>query len=144
MSMASFLSPALRVAGFSLVILSLLHLTFPRRFRWREEFAAVSLLNREIFYVHTFFVCLVVAGMGLVCVIDPGSLLIRTRLGQWVAAGGTVFWAARLYIQFFVYSASHWRGRRFECRVHIGFALLWTFYTAVFAACFAHQRQWLP
>ena len=140
---AAVLEIVLRVAGVSLLALSLLHFEFPRRFRWREELAAISLLNREIFYVHTFFVCLTVAGMGVICALAPGVLLERTRLGAWVTAGGTLFWAARLYIQFFIYSASHWRGRRFERGVHIAFSLLWTFYTAVFGACFAYQRGWL-
>ena len=143
MNPGALLEPSLRVMGVSQLALSLLHLAFPRRFGWREELAAVSLLTREIFYVHTFFVCLAVAGMGALCALDPGALLARSRLGAWAAGGGAVFWAARLYIQFFVYSASHWRGRRFESGVHVGFSLLWTAYTAVFGACFAYQRGWL-
>ncbi len=143
MNLLAVLEPTLRVMGVSQVALSLLHLAFPRRFGWRAELAAVSLLTREIFYVHTFFVCLVVAGMGALCAVDPGALLARSRLGAWVAAGGALFWGARLYIQFFVYSASHWRGRRFEFGVHVAFSLLWTFYTVVFGACFASQHGWL-
>ena len=37
---------------------------FPRQFRWREELARLSLLNRQIFLVHTFFIVLVVTMMG--------------------------------------------------------------------------------
>lgn len=143
MNTARILEWLLRAAGVSLIGLSLLHFAFPRRFRWREELAAISLLNREIFYVHTFFVCLTVAGMGLLCALAPGALTERTTLGVWVSAGGALFWAARLYIQFFVYSASHWRGRHFERNVHVAFSLLWTFYTGVFALCFSWQRGWL-
>ncbi len=73
----------------------------------------------------------------------PGALMERTSLAGWVPAGAALFCAARLYVQFFVYSASHWRSRRFERNVPIAFSLLWMFYTDVFGLCFAWRREWL-
>ena len=82
MNTSAVLLGTLRVAGISLLSLSLLHFTFPRRLRWREELAALSLLNREIFYVHTFFVCLVVAMMGALCVLNPGCVARTHATGR--------------------------------------------------------------
>lgn len=135
----ALLAPALRLAGAGLFGLALAHLAFPRRFRWREETARMSLLNREIFYVHIAFVCLTVVMMGALSLFAPGALLEPTRLGRWVSAGFAAFWAARLGTQFFGYSAELWRGRPFETFVHVAFSLLWTGLTLLYTLCFLHQ-----
>lgn len=121
----------LEFIGALLVVLALLHVGFARYFDWRREFAVVSLINRQMMYVHTFFVAFVVLLMGLLCLTSaPG--LVGTPLGRRVALGLGVFWLARLLIQFFGYSASLWRGKRFETLIHVLFSLLWLYLTVVF------------
>ena len=120
----------LELIGALLVVLALLHAAFARYFDWRREFAVVSLINRQMMYVHTFFVALVVLLMGLLCLTSAAEL-VGTPLGRRVALGLSVFWLARLLIQFFGYSASLWRGKRFETAIHILFSLLWTYVSGV-------------
>ena len=54
----------LRIAGALQILLALLHLAFPKRFQWKEELARLSPLNRQIFLVHTFFICVVLTLIG--------------------------------------------------------------------------------
>lgn len=122
----------LRLTGTILLALCLLHLTFPRRFDWPRELGQLSLLNRQMFYVHTFFVCLVVAMMGLLCLLWPQELMRPSPLGRLLAAGLMLFWQIRLAVQLWVYDSSLWRGKAFETTVHIVFLGLWTYLTAVF------------
>jgi hypothetical protein len=131
----------LRLAGAALLLLCLLHVFFPRRFRWKEELQALSLLNRQIFYVHTFFVGLILVMMGVPLVFEPRILLERTRLGAWVAAGFTVFWGLRLLIQWFGYSAALWRGKGFETMVHFAFTAFWAYLTGLGVLLWRHQLQ---
>lgn len=121
----------LKIAGYILVLLSLLHVFFPTYFNWKKEFAAVSLLSRQIMYVHTFFIALVVLLMGLCCIYAAEDIL-QTRLGHLLALGCFIFWAIRLLFQFFVYSSALWRGKRFETIVHILFSFLWGYFSVVF------------
>ena len=121
----------LRVIGALLVALALLHAAFPRYFAWRRELATISLLSRQLMYVHTFFVALVVLGMGLLC-LTAAPDLTHTPLGRKIALGLAVFWGCRLLIQFFGYSSELWRGKLFETTVHVVFVLLWAYLTAVF------------
>lgn len=123
----------MRFTGASLIGLAALHVFMPKRFRWKEEMARVSLLNRQIFYVHCVFICLVLVGMGLLCLVAPGSLLERTELGRWVAVGFASFWGCRLAFQWLVYDATLWRGKPFETLMHWLFTGLWLVYTGVFA-----------
>lgn len=121
----------LEFIGALLVVLALLHAGFAWYFDWRREFAPLSLINRQMMYVHTFFVALAVLLMGLLCLTSAAGL-VGTPLGHRVALGLGVFWLARLLIQFFGYSAALWRGKRFETVVHVVFSLLWAYVSGVF------------
>lgn len=124
----------LRIAGAMQILLALLHLDFPRRFRWREELAALSLLSRQMFHVHTFFLCVVLVLFGALSLLAPEALLEPTRLSRLVLGGIAGFWALRLYCQWFVYEPRLWRGRPFETTVHVVFTLVWIYFTVVYAA----------
>ena len=121
----------LKLVGFALVILALLHAAFARYFNWRTDFAPVSLINRQMMYVHTFFIAFTVLLMGVLC-LSSAPELVGTPLGRRVALGCGVFWLARLLIQFFGYSPELWRGKRFETIVHIIFIGFWSYLSAVF------------
>ncbi|RYY41497.1 MAG: hypothetical protein EOO08_01780 [Chitinophagaceae bacterium] len=121
----------LNIIGCVLLCLALLHGIFPRYFRWREELAGLSLMNRQMMTIHTFFIAVTVAGMGVLCLV-AGDDLLNTPLGRKVCFGFAFFWALRLGIQFFGYSPQLWRGKRFETAVHIVFTLLWAYLTVVF------------
>lgn len=121
----------LKLIGFLLVILALLHAAFARYFNWRTDFAPVSLINRQMMYVHTFFIAFTVFLMGLLCLTSAPELA-GTPLGHKLALGCGVFWLARLLAQFFGYSALLWRGKRFETFVHVVFSALWVYLSAVF------------
>lgn len=127
----------IKLSGGLLVGLALVHAIFPRYFKWKEELGSITLLTRQIHYVHTFFIALTVLLIGVLCLTSAPELL-GTTLGRRVALGIGVFWGCRLVIQFFGYSSSHWKGKPFETTVHVVFSLLWLFFTAVFGfAAFA-------
>jgi hypothetical protein len=122
----------LRIAGVLLIVLGLMHLGFPRRFAWKEELARLSLLNRRIFQVHTFFVVLVVEMMGVGSVFYAADLVKPGPLSRMVLGGALIFWTFRLMAQFFVYDVELWRGNRVYTAVHIVFSVLWMYLVAVY------------
>lgn len=122
----------LHAAGLGLVTLALIHVIFPRHFQWSKELASLSLLNRQIMQVHTFFIALTVALMGLLCLTCAPDL-IATRLGNRIAFGLAVFWGLRLATQLAWYSPQLWRGKKFETGIHILFLIIWTSLTTLFA-----------
>jgi len=125
----------IKIIGLFLVVLALIHVIFPRYFNWDQELKSLSLVNRQIMLVHTFFIALVVLLMGLLC-LTSSSELVNTPLGNRLALGLGVFWAARLLIQFFGYSSALWKGKRFETLVHIVFSLFWVYLSIVFLAIY--------
>lgn len=121
----------LKIIGVLMIILSLVHILFPVYFEWKNQLQAVSLINRQMMYVHTFFIALTVLLMGLLC-LSSSQELIATALGKKIAFGFGVFWCIRLFIQFFGYSSRLWKGKKFETIIHIVFSILWIYLSAVF------------
>lgn len=131
----------LRLAGAVQIALAALHLFFPRRFRWREELARLSLLNRQIFIVHTLFICLVLVLVGSLSLLAPHTLLEPSRLSKLVLGGLALFWGFRLAVQWLVYDPRLWRGDRFNTFVHFALTAVWTYLTAVYSAALLSQLQ---
>lgn len=121
----------LKAIGFVLILLAIIHVGFPKQFNWEKEMRTISLVNKQMMYVHTFFIALVVLLMGILCVTSAIEL-IETSLGKKICFGLGIFWMIRLFIQFFGYSSKLWKGKTFETTVHIVFILLWTYLSFVF------------
>ena len=122
-----------KAIGGLLTGLALLHVVFPRYFKWAEDLKPLTLINRQLMYIYTLFIALVVLLMGLLCW-SCAPELVSTPLGRKVALGLGIFWLTRLLVQFFGYSRLLWQGKRLETAVHVVFALLWTYLTVVFFA----------
>ncbi len=121
----------LKIAGIILIVLGIVHVAFPRRFNWKADLAGLSLINKQMMMVHTFFIALTVFMMGILSLVYSGELLTNP-FGRVISLGLAVFWFIRLVFQFFVYSRELWKGKTFETIMHIIFALIWIYLTVVY------------
>jgi len=121
----------LKIIGVLLIILAIIHISFPKRFNWNEELKPLSLINRQLMYVHSFFIAFAILLIGILCLSSTHEL-IETRLGKNISLGLAIFWVVRLLVQFFGYSAKLWRGKRFETVMHILFSIFWTYLVVIF------------
>ena len=124
------------VIGICLICLGLVHAIFPKQFKWKEELSLISIVNRDMMYVHTFFIAFTLVLVGLFCLTSTNEI-INTPLGKRVALGLGIYWIARFLVQFFGYSSKTWRGKRKETTVHILFAIFWAYISVVFIMIFA-------
>jgi len=125
----------LKIIGGLLILLGLFHFVFPKYFKWKDELGSLSIINREMMYVHTFFIALIISLMGILC-INSSKELIETGLGKQLCLGLGIFWAARLFIQFFGYSSKTWKGKKLETAIHIVFSILWAYLSTIFILIF--------
>jgi hypothetical protein len=128
-----FLLLNLRLVGLMMAGLAVLNLFVPKRFHWEEELARLSLLNRQIFQIHSVFLLLVLGMFAALLLVCGRDLLEPTRLARTVLTGLTVFWVLRMLAQWFFYSPDIWRGDRFKTLVHGVFSVAWVYVSAVFA-----------
>ncbi len=121
----------LKVIGVLLIMLALIHFIFPKYFDWVNELKSLSLINRQLFYVHTFFIAFTVLLMGILCLTSSDEI-VATHLGKSISLGFGIFWGVRLIIQFFGYSSELWKGKKRETTIHILFTLLWIYFSVSF------------
>ncbi|MEO8074505.1 MAG: hypothetical protein ABI686_14810, partial [Acidobacteriota bacterium] len=121
----------LKIIGVMMIVLALVHGVFPKHFDWKTELRPLSLINRQVMYVHTFFIAVIVFLMGILCLTSTREI-VETNLGQNLALGLGIFWFLRLLIQFFGYSSELWKGKTFETTIHILFSMLWTYFSVIF------------
>jgi hypothetical protein len=123
----------LHIVGALLVLLGISHWLFNRYFGWERELAPISLLTRQVFFVHTFFIGLGVVMAGVGSLLYANALLRPSSLSRAILAGMAAFWLCRLLVQFFVYDAAIWRGNPFWTLMHFVFSALWIYVTATYA-----------
>jgi hypothetical protein len=128
----------IKITGTLLVLLSLLHVVLPRYFNWTKELSGLSLISKQIMYVHTFFIAFIVLLMGLLC-LNSSAELSNSLLGKHLSLGLFIFWFTRLLFQFFVYSPEVWRGKKLETFVHVIFSMLWSYFSYVFFVVYWQQ-----
>ncbi len=121
----------LKIISFLLLALALVHVGFPKRFNWKTELQSLSLINRQMMKVHTFFIALALFLIGILCLYSTGDL-VNTPLGKQISIGLSIFWTTRLAFQFFVYSPELWKGKIFETCMHLLFSILWLYFSVVF------------
>ena len=121
----------IKIIGVLLIALALVHIVFPKFFNWDNELKSLSLINRQMMTVHTFFIAFTVFLMGLLCLTSSAELF-KPNLAKKISLGLCVFWTVRLFIQFFGYSTDLWKGKKFETFMHIIFSLLWTYLSIIF------------
>src|SRR5262245_58811182 len=124
----------LRIVGLVMAALVVVNLFVPRRFHWREELARLSLLNRQIFQVHSVFLVLTLALFSALLLTSSDALLEPSRLSRAILFGLTVFWGLRMVMQWWFYSPAIWRGHRFNTVMHYVFSVTWVYLTFVFGA----------
>lgn len=121
----------LKIIGILFITLAFIHIGFPKYFQWDKELKNLSIMNRQMMYVHSFFIAFTVLLMGILCLTsydDLGS----TPLGKKISLGLGVFWVIRFFIQLFGYSTELWKGKKFETIVHIFFVLFWAYISVIF------------
>jgi hypothetical protein len=121
----------LKIIGTLLIVLSVVHVIFPKYFNWKEELKPLSLVNQEIMKVHTFFIALVVLLIGVLSLTSSDDL-INTNLGKRISLGLGIFWGFRLVFQFTGYSSQLWKGKKMETIIHVLASFFWTYLTFIF------------
>ena len=121
----------IKIIGILLIILAVIHVAFPRYFNWKQELKSLSIINRQLMYVHSFFIAFVILLIGILCLTSANEI-IGTTLGHRISLGLGIFWTTRLFIQFFGYSPKLWKGKTFETIIHIFFSIFWIYLSAIF------------
>jgi hypothetical protein len=116
-SMAILLPWFLMAASVAQIVIALLNLSLVRLLGWERELDRLSLLPRQVFHVHAWFVSITL--MLFACFSLRFAQVMNAELPcRWMAGLVAAFWAIRTVLQVTYYSSAHWRGRVDATLVH--------------------------
>jgi hypothetical protein len=132
------LSSHLTVVGLLLVGLGAVHVVLPRALRWPSELVDASPLNREVSYVHCYFIGLACLLWGLLPLTAGPLLLEPNPITRLVLIGAVAFWASRFVIQLAVFNrhareSTQWRA------LSIAGTGLWLYLTVIWSCALLTQ-----
>jgi hypothetical protein len=129
----------IKIIGGLFILLAFLHVFFPKYFKWKQELDSLSLINRQMMYIHMFFIAFGVFLLGLLCLISSDALL-DTAFGKRISLGLGIFWQrgylfSSLYIRRNCGKAGHLRRWFIFCSACFGLTLARYFYWGIWHPC---------
>jgi hypothetical protein len=97
------LTTALFLAGLGQIVLVGASVAIPRILHWREELARLRPLTRQVFTTYAVYIAGTNLSFGLLSALSPASLLAPSVLAVAVDGFITVYWGARVVVQFAYY-----------------------------------------
>lgn len=127
------LETGLVLAAVGQFCIAMLNLALIRIMGWKPDLARVSLLVREVFQIHAWFISLTLLIFAAFTARFAGEMAAGEELVyRWVACSIGLFWAVRSVLQVAYYSGSHWRGIASRTAVHVILLVVYGGFTVVY------------
>jgi hypothetical protein len=120
------------LAGFGQLVLAAGSLALPRILRWGDDTAKLRPLTRQVFWTYASYIWVTNICFGVVSAFAPDWLLDRSPLARVVTAYITVYWGARVLVQFSYYDRSEAPPGTFYRLAEVALVGLFIFLTAVY------------
>ena len=103
---------AIQLAGSIQIAIIAANIPLPARLQVRKHLAPLPRFIRQIFYVHWFYIVLVLAGFSALCLGFAPQLAGGSRLGRFLSGFLAFFWLSRLALQWLYYDPEIRRANR--------------------------------
>ena len=134
------LETLLRLCAIAQVGVAAINFSTPRLLGWREPIERMPLLLRQVFWVHAWFVSVVLTIFGVMTWrFAPEMAAGSDAACGWLAAGLGLVWGLRALVQVAYYSPSHWRGHAGRTLIHV---FLFVVYGGMSVSYLAAGRLW--
>jgi hypothetical protein len=124
------------IAGISQLILIVGSLAIPKVLGWAEQLASQKTLMRQMFWTYAAYIWAINLCFGLISTFGPSLLLDRSPLAACVTGFITLYWLARVLIQFTYFDTSELPNSPFHNACAWLLDLLFIALTAVYGLAF--------
>jgi hypothetical protein len=106
---------------------------------WGDDLKRMSLLPREVFMVHLWFISITLLIFGVLTWRFAEPMAAGTNpVAAWLVGSIAIFWGVRTVLQVTYYSSQHWRGKPAQTVAHVVLLVVCGGMTATYA-CAAYQ-----
>ena len=102
-----YLDWILIAAAIGQLAIAVINLQLVRLLGWEDDLSKVSVLVREVFHVHKWFISIILVIFAVMTLRFSSELAGGSEMGRWLAGCIGGFWATRTWMQWGFYSASH-------------------------------------
>jgi hypothetical protein len=120
------------LAGLGQLVLAAGSLALPRILRWSDDTAKLRPLTRQVFWTYAAYIWVTNICFGVVSTFAPEWLLDRSPLARVLTGYITVYWGARVLVQFFYFDRSATPPGAFHKLAEVALVGLFVFLTAVY------------
>ncbi|WP_009966030.1 hypothetical protein [Verrucomicrobium spinosum] len=114
--------------------LAVLSFFLPRIMKWEGDISRMSLLVRDVFTIHSWFISITLIIWGvLTWRFAPEMAHAPTELSRWLCGAMGLFWGIRCVLQWTHYSPAHWRGIPSRTVIHWVLFFGYAAWTTVYA-----------
>ena len=104
----------------------------PQVLDWRDELARVSKLTRQLVWTHGAFIVLTIIAFGVLSIANASSLTSGDPLARSLAGFISVFWGARLVLQYTWFDARAYLTTPVLRIGYHGLTFVFAYFTAVY------------
>ena len=105
----------------------------PKVLEWKAPLEKLDGLFRQLVWVHGAFIVLVIIGFGVLSVVLAGDLAGGTPVARGLCLFISLFWAARLIVQFFVFDATPYLKTTLLKAGYHGLTVVFIYITVIYA-----------
>src|SRR5690349_13792814 len=137
------LAMLLFVCGLGHLGLSLGSLLIPRVLNWKENLGSLQPLLKQMFWTYAAYILVINFSFGVISLIATEELLNKSILAKSITFFISIYWFARILIQFFYFDRSG-APKGFVYTIgEISLILLFGFFAIVYFIAFLHNNSWM-
>ena len=95
------------LAGFGQLSVLVASALVPIQMNWKQEFANLPRLHRQMYWVYGGYVVMAIISFGLICLLNSREMASGSLLARSLCSYMTVFWGVRLSLQTVLDVKSH-------------------------------------
>jgi len=125
-----------RTAGLLQLALAAGSLAIPRLLGWKDETSRLRPLCRQVFWIYAAYILATHVAFGLLSALSASALLDGSLLAAAVTGFITLWWAARLALQFLYFDRGGFPAGRWYRLGETALVTLFVFLSAVYGGAF--------
>ncbi|MDB5257420.1 MAG: hypothetical protein JWM14_2115 [Chitinophagaceae bacterium] len=132
----------LLLCGIGHIVLSVVSTIIPKALNWKKELGPLQPLLRQMFWTYAAYILILNFCFGIVSIFGKNELLNHSFLAKSITLFISLYWLARVFIQFFYFDTTQAPKGLFYTIGEIALIILFIIFTIVYAAAFLYN-SWI-
>jgi hypothetical protein len=140
---ADLLATLILLCGFGHIALSVGSVFIPKALKWQQHLKSLQPLLRQMFWTYAAYILVINFCFGIVSLIATDEFLNGSMLAKSITFFISVYWFARIAIQFFYFERSEAPRGVIYTLGEIMLVILFASFTIVYFAAFLYNNSWI-